>query len=806
MKVHSSLFLILMLLGMSVGLYAQNEDCTFSVEGTILDVETKEAIPFVTVKVKGTERVVLSDIEGYFIIENLCTDDNTLIVSCFGYCDSECEDHHKHGKSPHIYLTQDVVHLGAVTIEAERIKEEGTESLAQISINKEQLNSLSPQSLGDAIAGVEGVTVVSSGTNVQLPVIHGLYGNRISVLNNDLKHGFQNWGNDHAPEIDITASHNVTILKGAAGVRYGPEALGGAISVKPNPLYLNEPFYTNIKSSYQTNGQGFGTSFESGQATDKLSYYFGGKFQKVGDLSAPDYSLTNTGKEELGANAGIRYYAEKWDFKLYYSFVDQDLALLRSAVADSGNAFARAVEADVPTFVQPFSYAIGEPNQQTQHHFGKAEINWWYSDHGNLTFRAGRQLNKRQEFDVRRNADAPIIDLDLITGDYQIEWTHPDWNKLEGIVGVQLYTQNNDNNPGTFTTAFIPNYNSTRYSAFAIENLKIEKNTFELGLRVDFENNKIVGRETSQEIFRDDYSFSNVTASFGYIKEISDNTTFRTNIGTAWRTPNVAELYSFGQQGFAATFGLLRYQTNNEGEIVSNGVTLLADSNVSPEVGYKFINELTTQKDKSKITLTAYGHYLENYIYDRPVGVTGTLFGPLPLFIFEQTNALFLGADFTWQQDWSQATEGTFALSYLWSRNIEDNEALIEQPPIRLNYKFAWQAPSFLGTTESKFSIQPSYTFSQFNAPRTVTPAQIINGSEVVTIDSEIFDFRDAPEGYFLLNATWNAKWKNLSGSIAVQNLLNTNYRDYLNSLRYFADEPGINFVVTLNYSFNGGK
>lgn len=806
MKGRSRLLFVFIALGLSLGLHAQNEDCIFSVEGTILDVETKEPIPFVTIKVKGTERVVLSDIDGNFIIEDLCKEDNTLIVSCFGYCDSECEDHHQHGKSPHIYLTQDVVNLGAVTIEAARIKEEGTESLSQISINKEELNSLSPQSLGDAISEIEGVTVLSAGSNVQLPVIHGLYGNRIALLNNDLKHGFQNWGSDHAPEIDITASHNVTILKGAAGVRYGPEALGGAISVKPNPLYLNEPFYTEIKTSYQTNGRGFGTSFESGQATDKLSYYFGGKYNKIGDLFAPDYSLTNTGKEELAANAGIRYYAEKWDFKLYYSFVDQNLALLRSSVADSGNAFANAVNAEVPAFVQPFSYAIGEPNQQTQHHFGKAEINWWYSDHGNLTFRAGRQLNKRQEFDVRRNADAPIIDLDLITGDYQIEWTHPDWNKLEGIVGLQLYTQNNDNNPGTFTTAFIPNYTSTRYSAFIIENLKVEENTFELGFRFDFEENNIVGRETSQEVFRDNYSFSNVTASLGYIKEISDHTTFRTNIGTAWRTPNVAELFSFGQQGFSAAFGLLRYQVNDEGEIVANGVTRLSDSEVSPEVGYKFINEISTQKDKSKITLTAYGHYLENYIFDRPVGVTGTLSGPLPLFIFEQANALFLGTDFTWQQEWNDSLEGTFSLSYLWSRNIEDNEALIEQPPIRLNYKLAWETPLFFGTTESKLSLQPSYTFSQFAAPRTVDPAQIIDGTETITIDSEIFDFRDAPEGYFLLNAAWHGKWKNLSGSLAVQNIFNTNYRDYLNSLRYFADESGINFVATLKYSFNGGN
>ena len=214
-----NLLLIFMVLCQSHELCAQAASCDFSMDGTILDVETKEPIPFVTVKVKGTERVVLSDIDGNFRIDNLCSDDNTLIISCFGYCDSECEDHHQHGKSPHIYLTQDVLNLDAVTIEAYRIRVEGTATLAQITLDKEALKSTPIQSLGSAISAVEGVSIVSTGSNVQRPVIHGLFGNRISILNNGLRHGFQNWGSDHAPEIDIASSHNITILKGAAGVR-----------------------------------------------------------------------------------------------------------------------------------------------------------------------------------------------------------------------------------------------------------------------------------------------------------------------------------------------------------------------------------------------------------------------------------------------------------------------------------------------------------------------------------------------------------------------------------------------------------
>ena len=111
---------------------------------------------------------------------------------------------------------------------------------------------------------------------------------------------------------------------------------------------------------------------------------------------------------------------------------------------------------------------------------------------------------------MRRNAELPIIDLDIITNDVQLDWKHPDWFELDGLVGLQMFTQNNDNNPGTQTTPFIPNYNSFRFSAFAIESLKKSNNTFELGIRLDHEYNNIRGREASQNIFRDNYSFTNI--------------------------------------------------------------------------------------------------------------------------------------------------------------------------------------------------------------------------------------------------------------------------------------------------------
>ena len=796
MKQHF-LVLIFLFLGSSL-LLAQKDTCGYSLSGKVLDANTEGPILNAVIKVKGIEKYTTTNAEGAFKIDNLCTKNNTLIISCLGYTNSTKD--HEHDSAIHFYLTQQVTGLNEVVIQAKRRKEKGTATISQVTIGKKEITSNPTQSLAAVLSQQQGVTFMSAGTNVQLPVIHGLYGNRILVLNNGLKHGFQNWGADHAPEIDIASASSITVIKGAAGVRYGPEALGGAIIIEPNPLLLNNPLHAALSTGYQTNGKGYNTNFEIGNGTENWSYFANGNYTRIGNRNTPDYNLTNSGKEEKAFSFGVLHHLDQWDFKMNYSFVDQNLALLRASIANSPDSFIRAINSNEPIIINPFSYAINQPSQTTQHHLAKAEINWWYTQGAKLTLIGGVQLNKRDEFDVRRNAELPIINLDLLTYDYQLEWKHPKWYGLNGLLGAQYFSQNNDNNPGTQTTPYIPNYNTDRISAFAVESFTFGKNMIEAGLRFDLETNDVRGREINQDIFRDHYTFTNFTGSLGYVRQLSENSTFRTNIGTAWRTPNMEELFSFGQHGFKTTFGLLRF-TDTNGKLSTDEVIPLNQSTVHPERGYKFINEFQTSKNGNSHNLTVYSHYIENYVFDRPIGVFGTIRGPMPAFIFDQVDALFFGADYSWKKKWTDKISSVFGASYLWSRNVGDNAPLINQPPISMNVKLKWNQGKIGVFDASRWAIRPSYTFLQFQAPRTITPESLVDKSVELTTDSEIFDFAAATDGYFLLDLSWTFKRKNLSGGISVQNLLNTGYRDYLNQMRYFADESGRNLLFTLKYT-----
>ena len=74
---------LLVLFG-TLSAFAQEVPCTHTISGRILDSDTKEPVPFATIRIVGNDAYTSSDTEGYFKIAGLCSDKNTLIISCVG--------------------------------------------------------------------------------------------------------------------------------------------------------------------------------------------------------------------------------------------------------------------------------------------------------------------------------------------------------------------------------------------------------------------------------------------------------------------------------------------------------------------------------------------------------------------------------------------------------------------------------------------------------------------------------------------------------------------------------------------------
>ncbi|MEQ9300737.1 MAG: TonB-dependent receptor [Cyclobacteriaceae bacterium] len=797
---YRKFFLLIFSLAMVHTVCAQ-PNCQYQVQGKVVDAVTQAPIPFASVRILDTTKGAISEESGEFLITGICDEDFVLEVTHLGYKKST-HHHDPSHEDPIIYLATDEQMLESITVEGEAATS-NLETISSTELSQKDLATGRSESLGGLLSQIAGVNTISAGQNVVKPVIHGLHSNRILIVNNGVRHEFQNWGSDHAPEIDPSLIDNIEVVKGAAAVPYGPEALGGVILINPAPIELSSHLHGEIGLTGKSNGR-------SGESTLKLQKgfkHFGvmgeGSWIKQGDLHAPDYSLTNTGKEELSYAAGVRVHPFHFlDITAHYSHFNQELGIFRGGVNGNLDDLLLALESNVPNETKPFSYDINTPKQKISHDMVRADAT--YNDgHQSISVQYGYQFNHRREFDVRRGNDLEIanINLELKSQSVDLDWVHPKVGKLTGKVGLQWLTQDNQNIPGTNTIPFVPNFQTTRLGYYLIESITSGDNTFEFGLRYDTQTSDIVGRDRQNNLYRNALSFQNATATIGFQRKIKEGYTFRSNLGTAWRPPNIAELYRFGRHLTFIEYGLWRYDIDEDGQITTANVLTDEDRPVPSEQGYKWINSIEIKKANLQLEVVGYVNYIKNYIFTKPAGVTTTVRGTAPYFIYDQTDALFWGVDVSAYVPHSAKMASRINASYLSSFQLDSKDFFAGQPPANIRYDFTYR-PTIRPFSTSEVTLFVGYTFRQFQAPKVITVQELIDanpGDDLFTDQSD-FDILPPPDGYFLVNLTWTSNIKRFGMQFQVKNFFNTRYRNYTDRLRYFADDLGRNFVLGLSY------
>ncbi|MEM9327971.1 MAG: hypothetical protein AAGA85_20060, partial [Bacteroidota bacterium] len=193
--------------------------------------------------------------------------------------------------------------------------------------------------------------------------------------------------------------------------------------------------------------------------------------------------------------------------------------------------------------------------------------------------------------------------------------------------------------------------------------------------------------------------------------------------------------------------------------------------------------------------LIVYANQINDYIFLRPYGVTTGITGTFPFFIYDQTNAFFLGSDLDIRYKHSPSWTSEVKVSYVYAVERGSNQPFLEIPPFNVNYSLDYERRPW------SYGVNLNYTATQWNAPPIIEPIDFDNGEAEFTQD-EIFDFMAPPPHYLLLGAQASYEKKQWNVTVRGDNLLNASYRIYTDRLRYFADAPGRNLSISLGFEF----
>lgn len=672
-------------------------------------------------------------------------------------------------------------------------------------LKTQTLEKYSSGTLGDALKEIPGVYSLKTGNSIVKPVINGLHSSRVPVLVNNVRLEDQQWGTEHAPNLDINSAGKVSVIKGASALQYGGDAVGGLILVEPVSI-LKDTLYGKSILSLNSNGRGgsFTSSLHKG-AEKGWAWNAGGTFKYFGDREAPNYVLSNTGNREGNFSGDVKYIGDTYDLSASYSFYNATIGIASATHIGNTADLANAINSGTPYITNPFTYTIGAPKQEIQHHLGKLNFNTQLNPFSSLSLQYAFQLNRRKEFDIRRGdfKNKAALDLTLITNSLQADWKYEkDNNTLKS--GISFSMQNNEASPETGIRPLIPNYTRQDLGAYAIAAHRFS-NSFsaEAGLRYDFSHmdadkfyqksrwtslgyegefdNFIVADYGSQWLTNPKFTFHNISASLGIKKMLSPDLELFANAGLAMRNPNPSELFSDGLHH-------------------SNGTIELGNLRTKKEESYKLSTTLVKHGNIFSFEVTPYANFISNFIFLKPTGAEYTIRGSFPVYNYVQANALLTGVDFHSDLYLGEHLKHSLNLAYVHGTNRDTDEPLIDMPPLNITNTIRY---SFNDRHNSFAELRSEAVFTQNRYPDYNFYADVPQNGELVPV---LVDVSTPPPGYHLLHFSagteFNLGRTTASVNLSVNNIFNTTYRDYLNRQRLYTDEAGRNFMlqIKLNY------
>ena len=753
-------------------------NCHCTLKGVVASKENKEKVPGAYVFIKGTNKATISDAKGAFVIKDLCPGKYTLVCQMASFDPIETIINLEDEKEEDFLLSTHDEHLQEVFVQGR--KQEITSQL-KAELSAEERSQKDGLSLGEMLKGLPGVQSLQTGSSVSKPVIHGLHSSRVIILNQGVRQEGQNWGSEHAPEIDPFVSKNIQVIKGPGGLRYGGDAIGGIIMLEPDALPDSAAMHGSVQSIYFTNGrQGVLSGLlEGGIPRHKgWGWRLQGTWKDGGNIQAADYYLSNTGVKEENVSFALGYKSNHWGTDVFISRFHTVIGIYEGSHIGNISDLEKSIALDRPLKAftpDAFIRKIDRPNQDVWHDLAKIKAYYHLPNQATLRATAAFQSDERWELDVlRAGKNVNTLRFNLNTSSAELLYDESNTNKLwKGKAGLTFLDQGNITsgrkvpNP-TLTTSLLPNYSLQNFGIFAIERRTTEKWEFEAGLRYDIKEIETHRPRInfSPNILRKKQVFSGFSGSLGFTYHWNPVTESFISISRAFRAPGGNELYSNGVHHGAGAYEI--GDPNLKGE---TGTNLSLSTNFKPE--------------RWDIEVGLYSNFIQNFIYLRPEVLNGeavyatTVRGVFPIFTYQQIDARFQGVDF----------QATYLISPRLS--VQQKTSLVRAFDTK-NDQFMVNIPA------DRFEYLIRYAFQKRNAYVSGGITQVSRQTRVEAGS----DYSPPPAGYFLVNLNGGISFKKIDVSLRISNALNSAYRDYLNRFRYYADDQGRNISLRVLYKF----
>jgi iron complex outermembrane receptor protein len=179
-------------------------------------------------------------------------------------------------------------------------------------VSRDEILRSGGANLADVLGEVPGVTGSSFASGASRPVIRGFDANRVRILENGVgSFDVSDVGPDHGVPIDPLSAQKVEVVRGAATLRYGSQAIGGVVNAINNrvPLTLGDkPISGELTGSYGTSADSRQGSALIDTKAGPFAFHADGFIRRTSNYDTPIGTQANSYFRGDGGSFGSSYF------------------------------------------------------------------------------------------------------------------------------------------------------------------------------------------------------------------------------------------------------------------------------------------------------------------------------------------------------------------------------------------------------------------------------------------------------------------------------------------------------------------
>ena len=457
----------------------------------------------------------------------------------------------------HILAKQDTTELDSIIVTANPLNNNSNEVVkATTQISGDELLLKVQPTIGETLTQELGIRSSYYGPNASRPVIRGLDGDQINILQNGVSNLDASANSpDHNIAFDPLSIEKIEVIRGASALFYGAKAVGGVVNLIDNRIpkqKINQELAAMTDMSYNSaNNERSGSILLEGDVNN-YAWHFNGFKRLTDNLEIPDYArsaaerkkeplhagesevrnkLENSSSNTEGATFGVSRFFDKGYFGVAVTSYDSKYGV-------PGHSHEEEEEVNV---------AI-DMKQKRLDFAGEYKLDDSYIK--KIDYKIGASHYKHSELEGANIGT--VFKNDGYDG--RVEFTHKKIGSLQGVVGVQSGKTNLN---VTGEEAFLPASKTTNNSIFILEELPLFENKtqgkslqsrdikLQIGARVDQQRIAVNRNAKFSNInSRDDLTFS---SSLGVISNLNQENIITGSVSYTERAPNAQELYANGK-------------------------------------------------------------------------------------------------------------------------------------------------------------------------------------------------------------------------------------------------------------------